>query len=248
VITDQSVMVRNRLIVVPEASVAADPVAALLATAVGRWAASDYVSGQQVVNQGTLGSSLDLRLGSTAGADSNDPAFADGEFTFADDYLVATDASALDAVTDGDFTVMGSMRVISDYQYALATGAYGGAEAGFLLGMNTHGQGMVAVARVSDGVNTAMNAKLTGSTPIAGQVVTYGFTFTRSATGLRAIHDGVLAAGADTSAFGAITNPIGAYIGYHPAGAFSTFRWRNTAIFDRVLSQDDIDLITQAWS
>jgi hypothetical protein len=163
-----------------------------------------------------------------------------------DDMISFSDVSALDAVFSGDFTVLAFIERGTDYNYAWASGAYG-TEDGVLLGFDTHGQGAQVTARVADGTNAIMRS-WSDWTPPLGHRFMAGFTFTRAVDGMKIVHDGVLQpTGGDASGIGPIADANGAHIGYHPAGAWTKGRFCELAVFDSLLSEEDIGLVLERW-
>jgi hypothetical protein len=210
-------------------------------------AATWYMDDLSVVE--TTPAPLPARLVSVGGI----AAVTNPQFAFVDDMLAVTDASPLDTVMSGDFSIVAQWVTPANGSYTdmpFASGCWTTEQSGALLAINVHGSGLQIAALVSDGTSRPFNVWKNGGDLAPGQLMVAGMNLTRStSSGLRIFHDGVIdPTGRDASALGAVTNGVGAFVGHHPAGAYSRFSWGKTAIFDRILTQDDIDIITEAWS
>jgi hypothetical protein len=165
-----------------------------------------------------------------------------------DDYLRA-EGTALAMAADQDFTVIGALLYQPYYNLVGATSAHPNA-GGFMLGMNYDGNGGPMRFRLQDADSNVVATGM-GATPALGELVVIGGQVDRTAQEARAILNGVVnGTAASTASLGAIPAADGFAIGAAANGAalHSDFRWKATAVFDYILTQDEIDLITARWS
>jgi Concanavalin A-like lectin/glucanases superfamily len=171
------------------------------------------------------------------------------QFEFAgDDYFYSSDTSALDFGVGESFTVLGSCYYKPYYNWVIATKGSTN-NGGFQVGMNYDGNGGPLRFRIEDTAGNVQAATM-GATPTEDSRVVIGGYVNRSNNTARPILNGVVGgSGPDITGFGAIPVPLGVAIGATPVpNAFADFRWDNTAVWDYVLTPEEIAAVTEYWS
>lgn len=193
--------------------------------------------------------SFTCATGQTVTVHGSSRVVAEDAFNFTTDDYLRTTSGALAMAANQDFTVIGAIRYRPYYNIAGATTAHPNA-GGFMLGMNYDGNGGPLRFRVDDGLGNGAAAGF-GATPADDELIVIGGQVNRTAQEARGIRNSTVGGTASsTSSVGALPAATGFAIGAASNGAalHSDFRWIATAVFNRLLTQDEIDLIVGRWT